>query len=229
MASKWDDPNYDEKLSDFGRKLFTWYWNLYEEALAAEKDSDYELNYPQFEKFLKVAHYLQKLVHKEDDEWVHMKIESPKVRQGYIEAKLVMIDIRPTGTEIEEGRKYDRSKEFAELLSYSSSYFICPSDDGEHIRLSMIIPDVYVKKPESHKQQEPEPPASKEPESHAKPITFADIERICNQAWDECEAEEAELAKAENAYNADQTSDDDWDEEAFAAWLVEGLDEEDTD
>ena len=146
MANKWDDPKYDEKLSDFGISLLKWAKDLADEALAEEDNSDYEINYPQFEKFVKVVNYLQKMVHKEDGEWVHAKVDAPKMRRGSISARLVLIDIKPTYAEIKEGHEYDKSKEFAEILSYSSCYTLSPTSDGEYIDIDMIIPDVYTKK-----------------------------------------------------------------------------------
>lgn len=146
MADRWDDPNYDEKLSDFGISLLKWAKDLADEALAEENDSDYEINYPQFEKFVKVVNYLQKKVHKEDGEWVHASIDSPKARTGRITARFVSIDIDPTYEEIKSGQEYKRSLEFAEILSCSSHYDISPTSDGEYVDLSMIVPNVYTKK-----------------------------------------------------------------------------------
>lgn len=146
MANKWDDPNYDEKLSDFGISLLKWAKDLADEALAEEDNSDYEINYPQFEKFVKVVNYLQKMVHKEDGEWVHSKVDAPKMRRGTITAKFVTMDIKPTYAEIKEGREYDKSKEFAEIFACASCYSIFPTDNGEYVQLEMVIPDVYTKK-----------------------------------------------------------------------------------
>lgn len=172
MANKWDNPDYDEKLSEFGVSLLKWAKDLADEALAEEDNSDYEINYPQFEKFLKVVIYLQKMVHKEDGEWVHSSIDSPKARTGRITARFVSIDIDPTYEEIKTGQEYKRSVEFAEILSCSSHYTIVPNSDGEYVTLSMIIPDVYIKKSESPK----------------KSVNVSDIEQICDDAWDEFQA-----------------------------------------
>ncbi|MCD7784680.1 MAG: hypothetical protein LUH18_03745 [Oscillospiraceae bacterium] len=109
-------------------------WEEMQAELARRKDEDYELNEPQYSKFLLVSAYFYKLVRKCGGEFTNIPLE-PKRCSGYISVKLNSLDL--------EG---DGKAEFFNAISAFVSFGINAMTDGR-LLIEGVIPNVFVRKP----------------------------------------------------------------------------------
>lgn len=124
---------------DYGLELMKWAKQMADDALAKENDSDYVVNEKQMEVFIRVNLYFQKLVNPDYGEWVHAEVSSPKEQNGRITVRMGLIDFTS---------EPDKIKEFCQIIGESISFGIDPNADGESFDISLVIPNIFIKKEE---------------------------------------------------------------------------------
>lgn len=118
-------------------ELLKWFYDLANEALDAESDSDYEVNRSQMRVFKRAVDYFTALVDTESGEKIDYHVNSPKQQNGYISVELLAVDFISEKAEIEE---------FCKILSESVSLSIDSTRGSSNIRIGLVIPDLYTKK-----------------------------------------------------------------------------------
>lgn len=126
-----------EEKFDLDREIMKFAMSMYKEALSEESDSDYEMNPPQMEVFIKTVKYFKDLIEPKYGESVQYEVRSPKEQNGYISVKMQLIDFTS---------EKDRIEEFCKIVSESISFGVCPTNKGDYIKVELVIPDLYIKK-----------------------------------------------------------------------------------
>ncbi|MCD7804873.1 MAG: hypothetical protein LUH03_06980 [Oscillospiraceae bacterium] len=101
--------------------------------MQSRKDEDYELNEPQYAKFLMVSAYFTKLVRENSGEVEQHPLE-PKMCNGYISIKVK--DLRLEG---------EKKTEFFNAIRMFSSFGIDAMTDGT-LCIEGVVPEVFVRK-----------------------------------------------------------------------------------
>lgn len=132
-----------EEKFDLDREIMKFAMSMYKEALSEESDSDYEMNPPQMEVFIKTVKYFKDLIEPKYGESVEYEVRSPKEQNGYITVEMELIDFT--------GEK-DKIEEFCKIVSESSSFDVYPVKSGRFMRIGLVIPDLYIKKANPQKR-----------------------------------------------------------------------------
>lgn len=122
---------------DYGLELLKWAKSMAQQALDSENDSDYVVNQKQMEIFVKVQLYFYGLIDRNYGEWVHANVRSPKERNGYITVRVGFISFNGDT---------QKTKEFCQMLNEACSISIIPKAEGEYVDISLVIPDIFIKK-----------------------------------------------------------------------------------
>lgn len=111
----------------FAKKLSA----IYKAILAERKDSEYVVNQPQMEKFIKLVEFFFELSEEMGGDEPKVSVV-PRQTYGDVTTKFVVVAV--------SGKDCQR---LAEVISYCSAFGIDPVDDGE-ILVSCTVPEVFV-------------------------------------------------------------------------------------
>lgn len=110
---------------------------VYEQALAdieARNDEDYEINPPQWAKFIEVFSYFQKITSEPDAGSLDECVLQPKRVCGYLKGTLTFIPIEKINKE-----------EVIKILQMVDTIDLLPTLEGK-IEFSVVVEDVFKKK-----------------------------------------------------------------------------------